>query len=206
MNSHIQRQFLQLRHLILIGCLSCAGCFFSSCSEADDTVDEYADWQAKNEAWFLSLYEQTQTKIAAGDHSWQLIRSYTKGDTAEYTSPEQYIIVQKLDSAAEPRNEYPLYTDSVEVVYRGWLIPSPSYAGGYQFDSSYIGPYDKGVSAPAEFAVSTAVKGFGTALQHMRRGDYWKVFVPYQLGYGTSDYNTIPGYSTLIFEMRLEDF
>jgi len=32
------------------------------------------------------------------------------------------------------------------------------------------------------------------------------VTVPYQLGYGTSDSGDIPAYSTLIFEIRLEDF
>lgn len=178
----------------------------ASCSEADDTVDEYADWQNKNEAWFQALYEQTQAKIAAGDHSWQLIRSYTKGDTMQAVLPEHYIIVHHLDSALIPINDCPLYSDSVAVVYRGWLIPSASYPGGYQFDSSYIGSYDPGVSAPAEFAVNSVTVGFGTALQHMRRGDYWKVYIPYQLGYGKSDYSIIPGYSTLIFEMRLEDF
>jgi FKBP-type peptidyl-prolyl cis-trans isomerase FklB len=54
--------------------------------------------------------------------------------------------------------------------------------------------------------VDAVLEGFATALQHMHRGDHWRVTIPYQLGYGTSDYNSIPGYSTLIFDIRLVDF
>ena len=40
----------------------------------------------------------------------------------------------------------------------------------------------------------------------MHRGDYWRVTIPYQLGYGTSDNGAIPAYSTLIFDLWLQDF
>jgi FKBP-type peptidyl-prolyl cis-trans isomerase len=39
----------------------------------------------------------------------------------------------------------------------------------------------------------------------MAVGSKYKLYVPYQLGYGASDYNSIPGGSMLIFEMELLD-
>ena len=57
-----------------------------------------------------------------------------------------------------------------------------------------------------KFAVGSVVDGFSTALQHMRKGDKWRVYIPYELGYGTSDASTIPGYSTLIFDITMVDF
>ena len=50
------------------------------------------------------------------------------------------------------------------------------------------------------------VDGFATALQHMRRGDHWMVYIPYQLGYGSQSQTGVPAYSTLIFDLRLVDF
>ena len=40
----------------------------------------------------------------------------------------------------------------------------------------------------------------------MHRGDHWTVYIPHQLGYGTSASGTVPAYSTLIFDLRLVDF
>ena len=43
-------------------------------------------------------------------------------------------------------------------------------------------------------------------LQHMRRGDRWLVYIPYQLGYDSATNGAIPAYSTLIFDLALLDF
>ena len=54
---------------------------------------------------------------------------------------------------------------------------------------------------------STMISGFSTALQHMRRGDHWRVYIPTELAYGETGSGTaIPPYSLLIFEMTLIDF
>ena len=63
--------------------------------------------------------------------------------------------------------------------------------------------FDERIFVPAKFAVADVVDGFSTALQHMRIGDRWKVYIPYQLGYGTNVNGSIPAYSTLIFDMAL---
>ena len=100
----------------------------------------------------------------------------------------------------------PIYTDTVRVHYQGRLLPSASYANGYVFDQSWTGEYDVTTNVPSKIAVSGVVDGFTTALQHMRKGDRWKVYIPYQLGYGESANSSIPGYSTLVFDITLNNF
>ena len=181
---------------------------FASCSEEDDTVLEYADWQAKNEAYFE---EQFQKHLFSSLGTSFVLKSYTKGDSLSVDKLDHtdYILVDVLPSdftAEGDKTESPLYTDDVEIHYRGNLLPSRSYASGYQFDTSYNGTFYPNVSEATVLSVNEVIVGFSTALQHMHRGDHWRVTIPYQLGYGTSDYNSIPGYSTLIFDIRLVDF
>jgi FKBP-type peptidyl-prolyl cis-trans isomerase FklB len=69
--------------------------------------------------------------------------------------------------------------------------------------------FDPEVDVPARFKVNgNILPGFSTALQHMHRGEGWIVIVPYQLGYGTtqSSSSVIPAYSTLVFEIYLQEF
>ena len=182
---------------------------FASCSEADDTVEEYANWQAKNDAYFE---EQYQRHLAASSSTCFVLKSFTKADSLKLSevAHTDCILVDVLPSdftVEGDKTVTPIYTDIVELHYSGKLLPSLSYASGYQFDTSYSGVFSQDIAEPLPMSVDGVVIGFSTALQHMHRGDHWLVTIPYQLGYGTSDYNnTIPGYSTLIFDIRLVDF
>ena len=170
---------------------------FASCSEDDNTVEEFPDWQNRNETYFAGIYEQAK---ANADGTWKLIRSYTLEDTIPTTN-DDYIAVKVL--RAGTGSGCPMFSDSVKVNYRGRLIPSTSYADGYVFDESYIGEYNPATALPSTMYVGGTVDGFATALQHMRIGDYWRVYIPYWLGYGTSGSSSIPAYSTLIFDIEL---
>jgi len=85
----------------------------------------------------------------------------------------------------------PVSTDTVVCHYKG------AFLNGTVFDDSY----SRGV--PAEFAVTGVIRGWTEVLQLMPKGSKYKVYVPYQLGYGSSDYQGIPGGSLLIFEIEL---
>ena len=85
-------------------------------------------------------------------------------------------------------------------------IPTANYPQGYVFDETYEGNYSHSTTGIVDNIVSNFRDGFATALQHMHQGDRWRVYIPYQLGYGTSDYLTIPGYSVMIFDVTLLDF
>lgn len=81
--------------------------------------------------------------------------------------------------------------DTVICNYKG------TFLNGKVFDDSY----SRGM--PAEFALTRVIGGWTEVLQLMPVGSKYKVYVPYQLGYGISDYNGIPGGSLLIFEIEL---
>ena len=181
----------------------------ASCGETDGEVEEYADWQNKNDTYFTQLYASTQQRIAKGDASWKIIRNWSLPDDNEHFHAElnNYIIVHVLESGHSTSGS-PLYTDSVQVNYRARLIPSASYAAGYVFDKSYSGAYDPQAMIPSKLAVSSVVDGFATALMNMTIGDRWEVYIPYRLGYGDKEQSVakIPAYSTLIFDMGLAGF
>ena len=97
----------------------------------------------------------------------------------------------------------PMFSDSVMVNYQGRLMPSASYPSGYVFDGNYTGDYNPATVKPVTFYVGGLVDGFTTALQYMHIGDRWRVYIPYQLGYGSADNGSIPAYSTLVFDVEL---
>lgn len=78
--------------------------------------------------------------------------------------------------------------DSVTVNYRGTLI------NGQEFDSSYR----KG--KPATFRVDGVIKGWTEALQLMKKGAKWQLFIPPDLAYGERG---ALADRTLIFDVEL---
>jgi FKBP-type peptidyl-prolyl cis-trans isomerase FklB len=85
----------------------------------------------------------------------------------------------------------PTAADSVTVNYKG------TFLDGSVFDNSY----DRG--QPITFPLSGVIKGWTEGLQLMDEGSKYKLYVPFNLGYGAADYGPIPGGSTLIFEVEL---
>lgn len=171
----------------------------TSCSESNDEVEEYPNWQATNEQFIDKQYAAAKALADGGDTSWKVIRSWSLEENVA-THSYDHIIVNVLNNGTG--SGCPLYTDSVKVHYSGRLLPSTSYPEGYQFDKSWTGDFHEATAKPAKFAVSGVVIGFATALQHMHIGDKWRVYIPYQLGYGSTS-STIEPYSTLIFDMEL---
>ena len=85
----------------------------------------------------------------------------------------------------------PLEDDEVEVHYHGTLLD------GEVFDSSI----ERG--DPAKFNVNGVIKGWIEALQLMKVGDKWKLFVPSNLAYAENGNNSIGPNETLTFEVEL---
>lgn len=87
----------------------------------------------------------------------------------------------------------PQATDSVKVHYTGTLVD------GTKFDSSV----DRG--EPITFPLNQVIPGWTEGVQLMPVGSKYKLFVPYNLGYGEkgAGNGAIPGYATLIFEVEL---
>ncbi|MAT70500.1 MAG: hypothetical protein CMJ58_13360 [Planctomycetaceae bacterium] len=85
----------------------------------------------------------------------------------------------------------PAATDVVRTHYTGRLID------GSVFDSTQGGP-------PATFPVNQVIPGWTEALQKMKVGDQWRLFIPAELAYGPDGFgDAIPPHSTLIFDLQL---
>jgi len=184
--------------LLLIG----AGWVGVSCSEDDATTNEFENWEQRNDAFFATL----EDSLAHSAGTWMKYKCFSKNPAVENGNSKDYIYVKVIPTGYETTDtESPLFNDSVRVSYQGRLIPSDVEKNpqGNIFDGTVYGKYDVRTNATACFKVSGLVKGFTTALLHMHRGDTWRVYIPYTLGYGTSNQSSIPAYSTLIFDITL---
>jgi FKBP-type peptidyl-prolyl cis-trans isomerase FklB len=85
----------------------------------------------------------------------------------------------------------PKATDLVKTHYHGTFI------GGEVFDSSVRR------GEPAVFPVNRVIPGWTEALQLMKVGSKWQLFVPSDLAYGEEGSGEIPPNATLIFEVEL---
>jgi FKBP-type peptidyl-prolyl cis-trans isomerase FklB len=72
-----------------------------------------------------------------------------------------------------------------------------TYIDGKEFDNSAK------AGKPVSFSINGVIKGWTEALLMMPVGSKWKLYVPYQLGYGPGDYRDIPGGSVLLFDIEL---
>jgi FKBP-type peptidyl-prolyl cis-trans isomerase len=89
-------------------------------------------------------------------------------------------------------NEHNRATDTVVTHYRGALI------GGQEFDSSHRR------GEPVNFLVKGVIPGWTEALQLMKVGSKWQLFVPPQLAYRENGAGADIGpNATLIFELEL---
>ena len=111
------------------------------------------------------------------------------GKRAEVKTTPSGLQYEILD---EGKGVQPSSTDQVEVHYTGKLID------GTVFDSSV----DRGV--PATFGVTQVIPGWVEALQLMKEGAKWRLFIPSDLAYGPNGAGpTIGPNSTLIFDVEL---
>lgn len=181
-----------------------AAMFMTACSENKDDEFNSAEWKTKNETYFEQQYQAHSAQTATSF----ILPSWTQASSKSLSEVEhtKCVLVDVLEEGTVG-GDCPQYTDSVMVHYSGRLLPTDDYPKGFVFDQSYLSTLDPDVDVPATFGLSSSIlEGFSTAVQHMHRGDHWRVTIPYQLGYGTSDNGVIPAYSTLIFELQLIDF
>ncbi|ALG68181.1 FKBP-type peptidyl-prolyl cis-trans isomerase [Beggiatoa leptomitoformis] len=92
----------------------------------------------------------------------------------------------------EGTGKTPKLTDTVTTHYKGTLI------NGKEFDSSYTR------GQPATFPVNGVIAGWTEALQLMKEGAKWQLFIPAKLAYGDRAMGeVIEPNSTLLFEIEL---
>lgn len=190
-----------MKNIIILSTMLLTLFALGSCSESEE-VSEYDNWQVRNQQYVDSIAALAD----AGTDGWTKIVAYTLVDSVENKNPDpnHYVYVQKVSQGEGTR--YPMYNDSIRVHYLGRLIPSEAYPQGRIFGKSYsTNELNEATDVPTLMALNSNIVGFATATLHMVEGDAWKIVVPYYLGYGENDYSSasIPGFSTLIFDIKL---
>lgn len=193
-----------------------------SCSDDEQAYDPYYDWQARNEAWFLSVTDSARTAIREAKAQWgdaweahckwrqyKTLCQSQDYDTGRYTDSICVRIEKSGDGTYSPK-----WSDTVRISFRGWMMPTTYRIYDKDnmlvekelqevFSQSYYGAFDEETAAPSMSALPPFVQGFSTALQYMVKGDDWYVYVPHQLAYGGTANGVIPAYSTLVWRIHL---
>jgi FKBP-type peptidyl-prolyl cis-trans isomerase FklB len=140
------------------------------------------------EAWSKQM--EDKQKVAGEKNAadaTKFLADNKKKDGVKTTASGLQYKVMKEGTGAQPKE-----TDSVTVNYRGTLI------NGTEFDSSY----KRG--QPATFPVNGVIKGWTEALQLMKPGSKYQLFIPPDLAYGPRAAGPdITPNSALIFEVEL---
>ena len=144
--------------------------------------EDYEVWRTDNVNWFKQL-EGKQGLREIGDS----INGF----------PKVYYLVEKT---GRDTLNIPIVGNKVTVRYSGYLWNDTlKYNSPLNTDNAF----DSNLKG-ATFTVGRGtIEGFYLALERMPVGSKWRVFIPYDLGYGNVGKGTILPYSTLIFEMEL---
>lgn len=148
------------------------------------------------QAAMMALQQEMQTRQSASQGQAAeankkegeafLAQNKTKEGVVTLPSGLQYQVLQEGSGAS------PGPTDKVTTHYHGTLID------GTVFDSSY----ERG--QPATFPVNGVISGWTEALQHMKEGAKWRLFLPSNLAYGAQGAGEDIGpHATLIFDVEL---
>lgn len=158
-----------------------AGLLFVSCMEDSDT----RKWREANEAFMNAIVD------SAGVYPLEHRDSILSAESgAKFEATPKTGVYYKVLSAGT--GERPVIGQTVKVKYTGTFYDDSEFDSGYsEFDVKY----------------GSIIDGFYYALQRMKVGDHWVVYIPYYLGYGSTTYYysspSIPAYSALIFDMEL---
>jgi peptidylprolyl isomerase len=129
---------------------------------------------------------------SSGSTSIDSLEVTWNGDTPSITVPSGFttttlqVKVLEAGDGTEVKE-----SDSIEANYVG------VFTDGTIFDSSY----ERG--APSTFPLGGVIQGWREGLSGLKTGTKVLLAIPPDLGYGSEDYNTIPGNSVLIFVVEI---
>jgi FKBP-type peptidyl-prolyl cis-trans isomerase FklB len=145
----------------------------------------------------LETFQEIQTGRFSEDRAVQAETNRTEGPAFLAANKEKDNVITKpsglqytvLREGTGPR---PQLTDSVSVHYLGTFIDES------EFNNSYT------AGNPAIFTVNQVIPGWTEALQMMKVGGKWRIWLPSELGYGEAGAGTLIGpHAVLVFEVEL---
>lgn len=158
---------------------------FSAC---DDTESLDTQWKDGNEAQFTKISNDSE---------------YTRLNSQSGNGFIMYKVLKSGDG------DKPYFTSTVKILYKGWYKYDWTLPDSYTDDqgnvitNKIVFDSTERIDIPATLPVNGFIDGFSTALQNMRVGDKWEIWIPWWLGYGEVNSGSIRAYSTLVFEVEL---
>lgn len=147
-------------------------------------IDENSSFMVLNA--YASKMQEAKSKSAIDSGQHYLAKNKLRPGVKVTATGLQYEVITQ-GSGPKPSAE-----DTVTVHYRGTLID------GTEFDASYKH------GQPISFPLNRVIPGWTEGLQLMSQGSKYKLFIPYNLGYGLQGSPpVIPGGAALIFEVEL---
>jgi len=126
--------------------------------------------------------EDSNTKIQTEEDILQYIEDHNL--VAEKSNSGLYYVIEKQGEGAKPDSN-----SNVTVNYKGY------YLDGTVFDQSN----SEGIS----FNLQQVIAGWTEGITYFNEGGEGILLIPSQLGYGSDNYNGIPGGSVLVFDIQL---
>ena len=149
--------------------------------------DQLREVQGKMEGMLRKRQEEAMLRNKEKGKLW-LDQNAKKEGVKTLKGGVQYSVIEEGKGAS------PTASDKVKVQYTGKLID------GTVFDSSV----DRGT--PAEFMVGQVIQGWQMALQQMKVGSKWMLYIPSDLAYGErGSQGAIGPNEVLVFEVELLD-
>lgn len=151
----------------------------------------------ETQAAFKAMQAELQVKAAAKaaknlENGKAFLEANKAKDGVKVTKSGLQYIVLKQGTGATPTRE-----STVSTHYRGKLID------GTVFDNSYEGDEPTEDDTPASFGVTQVIKGWTEALQLMKVGAKYRLFLPSELAYGENGPPGIGPNSVLVFDIEL---
>ncbi len=126
--------------------------------------------------------EDSTTKIQTEENILQYIEDHNL--VAEKSDSGLYYVIETQGEGVKPNSN-----SNVTVNYKGYFL------NGTVFDQSN--------SAGISFNLQQVIAGWTEGITYYNEGGEGILLIPSQLGYGSKNYNGIPGGSVLVFDIKL---
>lgn len=159
--------------------MSLTSCF----DDEESTAEKYKEWRAENEQYLKEAAEQTQED--GSPYYTKIVPSW---------APETYVLIHwHNDRALTQNNLSPMDNSTTQITYELFNVKGELISNSFSNrDSVYT-------SRPSQNII-----GMWSALTHMNVGDSVTMVIPSQAGYGEVNYNGIPPYSALVYNVKLK--
>ena len=132
----------------------------------------------------MKMFGNKKKQYAQENKDWLAVKAEEEG-VQSLPGGVYYKVLTKGEGG-----NHPTPNDVVVAHYTGMTID------GKTFDSSRGG-------TPLACRLRDLISGWVIAMQWMRPGDRWEIYIPAELGYGKLSQPGIPANSTLIFDVEL---